>query len=81
MTRQAIAAAALAAGLSGLPAAEVATARNAIIILSDDHRSVPAYKDTVRAMRDRLFNGLESTGGMQVPVRRGDFQAAERRLP
>ena len=42
---------------------------------------VPAYRDTVRAMRNRLFDGLESTGGMQVPVRRGDFQAADRRVP
>ena len=38
MTRQAITAAALAAGLSGLSAAEVATPRNVVIILSDDHR-------------------------------------------
>jgi N-acetylglucosamine-6-sulfatase len=40
---------------------------------------VPAYRDTVEAMRTRLFDRLESTGGMQVSVRRGDFQAAERR--
>jgi hypothetical protein len=33
----------------------------------------------VKAMRARLFGRLESTGGLQVPVRRGDFQAAERR--
>jgi hypothetical protein len=42
---------------------------------------VPAYADTVRAMRTRLFDRLESTGGMQVPIRRGDWQAAERRSP
>jgi N-acetylglucosamine-6-sulfatase len=42
---------------------------------------VPAYRDTVLAMRRRLFDQLERTGGMQVPLRRGDWQAAERRLP
>ena len=42
---------------------------------------VPAYRDTVRAMRRRLFDRLEATGGMQVPIRRGDFQAGERRIP
>lgn len=40
---------------------------------------VPAYRDTVRAMRGRLFDVLERTNGMQVPIRRGDWQAAERR--
>ena len=43
--------------------------------------NVPAYRDTVRAMRGRLFGRLEATGGMLVPVRRGDFQAGERRVP
>ncbi len=42
---------------------------------------VPAYADTVRAMRARLFDQLERTGGMQVPLRRGDWQAAERKVP
>lgn len=42
---------------------------------------VPAYADTVRAMRARLFDQLERTGGMQVPIRRGDWQAAERKVP
>ncbi|HEX7049212.1 MAG TPA: sulfatase [Longimicrobiales bacterium] len=40
---------------------------------------VPAYQDRVRAMRDRLFDLLEQTGGMKVPIRRGDWQAAERK--
>jgi arylsulfatase A-like enzyme len=39
----------------------------------------PAYADSVRAMRNRLFDVLESTDGMTVPVRRGDWQAAERK--
>lgn len=42
---------------------------------------VPAYRDTVRAMRTRLFDRLEASDGMQVPLRRGDWQAAERRIP
>ncbi len=42
---------------------------------------VPLYRDTVLAMRRRLFDQLERTGGMQIPLRRGDWQAAERRLP
>ena len=43
--------------------------------------NVPAYADTVRAMRTRLFDQLQRTGGMQVPIRRGDWQAAERKVP
>ena len=43
--------------------------------------TVPAYQDTVRAMRARLFDRLEATDGMQVPLRRGDWQAAERKAP
>lgn len=42
---------------------------------------VPAFQDTVAAMRDRLFDQLEATGGMHIPVRRGTWQAAERLLP
>jgi N-acetylglucosamine-6-sulfatase len=40
----------------------------------------PLMQDTVRAMRRRLFDRLQATQGMQVPVRRGDWQAAERKL-
>lgn len=36
------------------------------------------HKPRVEQMRARLFDRLESTGGMQVPVRRGTWQAAER---
>jgi N-acetylglucosamine-6-sulfatase len=43
--------------------------------------NVPAYRDTVRAMRARLFDRLDATGGMQVPIRRGDWQAADRKEP
>jgi N-acetylglucosamine-6-sulfatase len=42
---------------------------------------VPAYRDTVTAMRARLFDRLEATGGMRIPLRRGDWQAGERRIP
>jgi arylsulfatase A-like enzyme len=41
----------------------------------------PLMQDTVRAMRTRLFDRLQATQGMQVPVRRGDWQAGERKLP
>jgi N-acetylglucosamine-6-sulfatase len=41
---------------------------------------VPAYQTRVRAMRERLFDLLEASGGMRIPLRRGDWQAAERRL-
>jgi N-acetylglucosamine-6-sulfatase len=40
---------------------------------------LPTLQDTVRAMRDRLFDRLEATGGMQIPVRRGNWQAADRK--
>ena len=42
---------------------------------------VPMLADTVTSMRDRLFDRLEATDGMQVPVRRGNWQAAEREMP
>jgi N-acetylglucosamine-6-sulfatase len=41
---------------------------------------IPTSQDTVNAMRERLFTRLETTGGMQVPVRRGNWQAAERKI-
>jgi hypothetical protein len=40
---------------------------------------VPLFQERIRAMRDRLFDRLQTTGGMQVPIRRGDWQAAERK--
>jgi N-acetylglucosamine-6-sulfatase len=43
--------------------------------------NVPAYRDTARVMRARLFDQLERTRGMQVPIRRGNWQAAERKIP
>jgi arylsulfatase A-like enzyme len=39
---------------------------------------VPEYAPRLDQMRSRLFDRLESTGGMQIPVRRGSWQAAER---
>jgi arylsulfatase A-like enzyme len=41
----------------------------------------PTMQDTVRAMRTRLFDRLQATDGMRVPVRRGEWQAGERKLP
>ncbi|HJR59216.1 MAG TPA: sulfatase [Vicinamibacterales bacterium] len=41
--------------------------------------NVPAYQTQIDQMRTRLFDRLEETGGMQVPLRRGNWQAAERR--
>ena len=40
---------------------------------------VPSYRERVQAMRDRLFDRLEGTGGMQIPIRRGNSQNAERK--
>jgi arylsulfatase A-like enzyme len=40
---------------------------------------VPAYQERIRATRARLFDQLQATGGMQIPIRRGDWQAAERK--
>jgi N-acetylglucosamine-6-sulfatase len=40
---------------------------------------VPAYQKQIGEMRSALFDRLERTGGMQIPLRRGDWQAAERR--
>jgi hypothetical protein len=40
---------------------------------------VPSYQKQIEQMRTRLFDRLEATGGMQVPVRRGNWQAGERR--
>jgi N-acetylglucosamine-6-sulfatase len=41
----------------------------------------PAYRDTVLAMHDRLWTRLRDTDGLRIPLRRGDWQAAERRAP
>jgi N-acetylglucosamine-6-sulfatase len=40
--------------------------------------NVPAYQKQIEQMRTRLFDRLEATGGMQVPLRRGNWQAGER---
>jgi len=40
---------------------------------------VPLFQERIRAMRTRLFDRLEATGGMQIPLRRGDWQAAQRK--
>jgi N-acetylglucosamine-6-sulfatase len=42
---------------------------------------VPDYEDTVKAMRTRMWSRFEETGGMRIPLRRGDWQAAERLIP
>jgi N-acetylglucosamine-6-sulfatase len=39
---------------------------------------VPEHQARVKQMRARLFDRLEAADAMRVPVRRGDFQAAER---
>ncbi|MGH7665131.1 MAG: sulfatase family protein [Gemmatimonadaceae bacterium] len=44
--------------------------------------AVPAFGDRARSMRDRMWERLEATDGMKIPLRRStDFQASERRLP
>jgi N-acetylglucosamine-6-sulfatase len=40
---------------------------------------VPAQQERIRDMRHRLFDRLEAGGGMRIPLRRGDWQAAERK--
>ena len=42
---------------------------------------LPQYEARVRDMRARLWDRLEESGGMQIPLRRGDWQACERRVP
>ncbi|HLT92263.1 MAG TPA: sulfatase [Woeseiaceae bacterium] len=42
---------------------------------------IPAFEDIADAMRKRLFDRLEETGGMQIPLRRGDWQACEKLVP
>ncbi|MGH8223724.1 MAG: sulfatase family protein [Woeseiaceae bacterium] len=42
---------------------------------------IPEYEDTAREMRTRLWDRLEETGGMRIPLRRGDWQACERLAP
>lgn len=39
---------------------------------------VPEHRARAEAMRSRLFDRLEASNAMQVPVRRGNWQAAER---
>lgn len=39
----------------------------------------PAHQERIRAMRGRLFDQLQATDGMQIPLRRGEWQAAERK--
>jgi N-acetylglucosamine-6-sulfatase len=43
--------------------------------------NVPAYSDTVKTMHDRLWTRLRETEASSIPLRRGDWQAAERRAP
>lgn len=41
---------------------------------------VPAYQQRVREMRERLWDRLEATGGMRIPLKRsGGWQAGERK--
>jgi N-acetylglucosamine-6-sulfatase len=42
---------------------------------------LPAYRETAQRMRNRLWELLEQTGGMTIPLRRGDWQAHERLVP
>lgn len=43
---------------------------------------VPAYQEQIRQMRERLWQRLEATGGMQIPLQpAGPWQAGERKQP
>jgi N-acetylglucosamine-6-sulfatase len=39
---------------------------------------LPAYQDTVQAMRTRLWDTLQKADAMRIPLRRGDWQACEK---
>jgi len=39
---------------------------------------VPEHRERIEAMRSRLFDRLEAADAMRVPLRRGNWQAAER---
>jgi arylsulfatase A-like enzyme len=41
--------------------------------------AAPEHKGRVEAMRSRIWDILEAAGAMRVPLRRGSFQAGERR--
>ena len=41
--------------------------------------AMPEHKSRIEAMRKRLWDILESAGGMSVPLRRGSFQAIDRK--
>jgi N-acetylglucosamine-6-sulfatase len=41
---------------------------------------LPAHAERATAMRNRIFDLLEETGGMQIPLRRAGWQADERLL-
>lgn len=47
---------------------------------SEQHNliNIPAYQARVDSMRNRLFDRLEAENAMQVPFRRGDWQADDR---
>jgi N-acetylglucosamine-6-sulfatase len=42
--------------------------------------NVPSYSATVNEMRNRLFDRLQEADAMRVPMRRGSWQAGERKL-
>jgi N-acetylglucosamine-6-sulfatase len=39
---------------------------------------VPEHRERIEGMRSRLFDRLEAADAMRVPLRRGNWQAAER---
>ena len=41
--------------------------------------AAPEHEARIEAMRKRLWDILESAGGMSVPLRRGSFQAIDRK--
>jgi N-acetylglucosamine-6-sulfatase len=42
---------------------------------------IPHYQELVDEMRTRLWDRLEESGGMTIPLRRGDWQACEMLMP
>ena len=42
---------------------------------------LPEHRERADAMRERLFDRLEATGGMRIPLRRGSWQVNDRLEP
>jgi len=44
-------------------------------------RQAAAYQERAKEMAERMWQMLEETGGLQIPLRPGTWQACERLVP